>query len=200
MFRDCYCSSCTPRSFFFILENRLIGYADDSTLFSVVLSTCVRVAVAESPNRDLGNFSVRCDLWGMKLNASKTETTIVSRSCTKHPHTHPINYWRNCAEGVWWPDILGVTFDPKVTFESIFAGFPEQLLKGLLYWGSPRAGCWKRSAITYVAADGVRHLKSPATYNQSSFRFKWRSFPWGNLRQVRRCLRISYAIAGGSGN
>ena len=86
--------------FFIILENRLIGYADDSTLFSVVLSTGVRVAVAESPNRDLGNFCVRCDLWGMKLNASKTETTIVSRPCTKHPHTHPINYWRNCAEGV----------------------------------------------------------------------------------------------------
>ena len=27
-----------------------------------------------------------CDLWGMKLNASKTKTMIVSRSRTMHPH------------------------------------------------------------------------------------------------------------------
>ena len=32
---------------FFILENKLIGYADDSTLMAVVTSPCVRVAVAE---------------------------------------------------------------------------------------------------------------------------------------------------------
>ena len=33
-----YCSFCTPRSFFSILENELIGYADDSTLMAVVPS------------------------------------------------------------------------------------------------------------------------------------------------------------------
>ena len=30
---------------------------------------------------------VWCDLWGMKLNASKTNTMIVSRSRTVHPHS-----------------------------------------------------------------------------------------------------------------
>ena len=28
-----------------------------------------------------------CDLWGMKLNASKTKTMIVSRSRTMHPQS-----------------------------------------------------------------------------------------------------------------
>ena len=28
-----------------------------------------------------------CDLWGMKLNASKTKTMIVSMSRTMHPHS-----------------------------------------------------------------------------------------------------------------
>ena len=42
---------------FFILENKLIGYADDSTLMAVVLSPGVRVAVAESLIRDLGRVS-----------------------------------------------------------------------------------------------------------------------------------------------
>ena len=60
------------------------------------------------------------------------------------------------------------------------------------------AGCWKLSAIAYVAVDGVRHLESPATYNRGSFRCKRSSCPWRNLRQARRCLRICYAIAGGS--
>ena len=57
---------------FSILENKLIGYADDSTLVAVVPSPGVRVTVAESMIRDLGNVSEWCDLWGMKLNASKT--------------------------------------------------------------------------------------------------------------------------------
>ena len=39
---------------FSILENKLIGYADDSTLMAVVPSPGVRVAVAESLIRDLG--------------------------------------------------------------------------------------------------------------------------------------------------
>ena len=53
---------------FSILENKLIGYADDSTLIAVV--------------HDLCKVSELFDLWGMKLNASKFETIIVSRSRT----------------------------------------------------------------------------------------------------------------------
>ena len=67
------------------MENKLIGYADDSTLMAVVTSPGVRAAVAESLIRDLGRVSEWCDLWGMKLNASKTKTMIVSRSRTMHP-------------------------------------------------------------------------------------------------------------------
>ena len=55
---------------FSILENKLIGYADDSTLIAVVPSPGLRVAVAESLCRDLIKVSAWCDLWGMKLNAS----------------------------------------------------------------------------------------------------------------------------------
>ena len=56
---------------FFISEYKLIGYADDSTLMAAVLSPGVRVAVSESLIRDLGRVSEWCDLWGMKLNASR---------------------------------------------------------------------------------------------------------------------------------
>ena len=56
---------------FSILENKLIGYADDSTLMAVVPSPGVRVAVGESLIRDIGRVSEWCDLWGMKLNAGR---------------------------------------------------------------------------------------------------------------------------------
>ena len=52
---------------FSILENKLIGYEDDSTLMAIVPSPGVRVAVAESLIRDLGRVSEWCDLWGMKV-------------------------------------------------------------------------------------------------------------------------------------
>ena len=41
-------------------------------------------------NRDLNRVSVWCNLWGMKLNASKTKTMIVSRSRTVHPQSTPL--------------------------------------------------------------------------------------------------------------
>ena len=63
-----YCSSRALRSFFYILENKLIGYADDSNLMAFVPSPGVRVAVAESLIRDLGRVSNWCDFWGMKLS------------------------------------------------------------------------------------------------------------------------------------
>ena len=67
----------------------LIRYADDSTLMAVVPSPGVRVTVAESLIRDLGRVSEWCDLWRIKLNASKTKSMIVSRSRTMHPQSPP---------------------------------------------------------------------------------------------------------------
>ena len=70
---------------FSILENKLIGYADDWTLMAVMPSPGVRVTVAESLIRDHGRVREWCDLCGMKLNASRTKSMIVSRSRTMHP-------------------------------------------------------------------------------------------------------------------
>ena len=53
---------------FSILEKKLIGYADHSTLIAIVPSPGVRVTVAESLSRDLVKVSEWYDVWGMKLN------------------------------------------------------------------------------------------------------------------------------------
>ena len=47
---------------FSIVENKLISYADDSTLIAVVPSPGVRVTLAESLNRDLVRVNAWCDL------------------------------------------------------------------------------------------------------------------------------------------
>ena len=77
-----------------------------------------RVAVLEdSMNRDLKSFSVWCDLCGMKLNASKTKTMIVCKSCTFHPQLTPLTLDGTVLKGSADIVILGVTFDAKMTFE-----------------------------------------------------------------------------------
>ena len=76
------------------MENKLISYADNSSLMAVVPSPGVRVAVAESLIHDLGGVSEWCDVWGMKLNVSKTKTMIVSRSRTMHPQSPPLSIGR----------------------------------------------------------------------------------------------------------
>ena len=102
---------------FSILVNKLIGYADDSTLMAVMPSPGARVMVAESLNLDLIRVNVLCDLWGMKLNASKTKTMIVLRSRTMHPQSPPLTIDGTVLKESDNLDILGVTFDFKLTFE-----------------------------------------------------------------------------------
>ena len=102
---------------FSILENKLIGYADDSILMAVVPSSGVRVIVAESPIRDHGRVSELCDLWGMKLNASVTKTMIVSRLRTMHPQSPPLTIGRTVLKESDDLVVLGVTVDSKLTFE-----------------------------------------------------------------------------------
>ena len=102
---------------FSIVENQLCGYVDDTTLVAVVPSPGERVAVSESMNRDLNRVSVWCNLCGMKLNASKINTMIVSRSRTVHPHFTPLTLYGTVLGEPADLVILGVTFDAKMTFE-----------------------------------------------------------------------------------
>ena len=109
---------------FSVVENKLYGYVDNSTLVAVVASPGERVAVSEFINFDLNRVSVWCNLWGMKLNASKTKTMIVFRSCTVHPQLTPLTLdgivVKESADLV----ILGVMFDAKMTLRSTFTLFP----------------------------------------------------------------------------
>ena len=92
-------------------------FDDDSTLMAVVPSSGVRVTVAESLIRDLGRVSEWCDLWGMKLNESKTKTMIVSRSRTMHYQPPPLTIGGTVLKESDDLVILGVTFDSEMTFE-----------------------------------------------------------------------------------
>ena len=91
----------------------------------------VRVAVAESLIRDLGRVSEWCDLWGMKLNASKTKTMIVSRSRTMHPQSPPLTIGGTVLKESNNLVILGVTFDSKITFEKHICSVSRAALQRL---------------------------------------------------------------------
>ena len=84
---------------------------------TVVPSPGARVKVAESLNRDLVRVNAWCDLWGMKLNASKTKTMIVSRLRTMHPQSPPLTIDGAVLKESDDLDILGVTFESKLPFE-----------------------------------------------------------------------------------
>ena len=56
-------------------------------------------------------------LWWMKLNASKTKTMIVCRSRTMRPQSPPLTIDGTVLKESDDFDILGVTFDSRMTFE-----------------------------------------------------------------------------------
>ena len=60
-----------------------------------------------------------CDLWGMKLNASKTKTLIVSRTRTMHPQSPALTIGGTVLKESDDLVILGVTFDSKMTFKKV---------------------------------------------------------------------------------
>ena len=99
------------------LENKLIGYAHDSTLIAVAPFPDVRVTVAESLCRDLVKVNEWCDLSAMKLNASKTKTMMISRSRTIHPQSPAFTIGGTVLKESDDLVIFGVTFDYKITFE-----------------------------------------------------------------------------------
>ena len=117
---------------FSILENKLIGYADNSTLMAVCTipsreSYSCRVLI-----RDLGRVSEWCDLWGMKLNASKAKTMIFSKSPTPHPQSPPLTIGGTVLKESDDLVILGVTFASKLTFEKHHCFVSRAVLKYLV--------------------------------------------------------------------
>ena len=78
---------------------------------AVVPSPGVRVAVAEFLIGDLGRVNEWCGRWGMKLNAIKNKTMIVSRSRTMHPKSPTLTIAGTVLKESDDLVILGVIFD-----------------------------------------------------------------------------------------
>ena len=99
---------------------------------AVVPSPGVRVTVSESQICDLGRcYSEWCDLWGIKLNASKTKTMIDSWSRTMHPQSPPLTIGRTVLKESDDLVILGVTFDSKMIFEKHLRMFSRAVSRRL---------------------------------------------------------------------
>ena len=96
--------------------NNLISYADDSNLMTVVPSPGIRVTVSESLIRALGRVSELCDLWALKLNASKIKTMIVYRPRSMHPQLPSLTIGGTVLKESDDLDVLEVTFDSNMSF------------------------------------------------------------------------------------
>ena len=67
------------------LENIIISYADNTTLYAEVASPSEHTNVVNSLHRGLTKIQSWCSTWGMKLNPHKTHLITISRSRTSHP-------------------------------------------------------------------------------------------------------------------
>ena len=118
---------------FSTLENKLIGYADDSTLMAVVPSPCALEFQLQSPCTVTSARLVSGVIWEMKETVSKTMTMIVSRSRTMHPQSPPLTIGGTVLKESDNLDILKVVFDSKMTFVKHLRSVSLQLLKGLVF-------------------------------------------------------------------
>ena len=97
---------------------------------AVVPSPGIRVRVAESPIRYLCRVCEWCDLWLMKLNASKTKNMSLQVTHNASPVT-PLTFVGTVLKESDDPFILEVTFDSKMIFEnhlrSVSRAAPQRL-------------------------------------------------------------------------
>ena len=100
-----------------LLQNELVGYADDSTLLCRIPHSRDRSSVAASLNDDLAVISDLCSRWGMLVNPSKTRGMLISRFCTVEPLFPDLVVDGFVMEMVSELKILGVILDSKLMFE-----------------------------------------------------------------------------------
>ena len=96
-----------------LLQNVLVGYADDSTLFCRIPHPRDRSSVAD----DLDVISDWCSRWGMLVNSCKTMVMLISRSRTVEPLFPDLVVGGTVVEMVSELKILGVILDSKLAFE-----------------------------------------------------------------------------------
>ena len=70
---------------FHIVENHIMGYAQDTMIYAVIPRLLSRPQVMEKLNQNLGAIHSRCFKWHMRLNPKKTKSMVVSRSRTYTP-------------------------------------------------------------------------------------------------------------------
>ena len=100
-----------------LLQNELVGYADDSTLLCRIPHPRDRSSVAASLNDDLAEISDWCSRWDMLVNPSKTRGMLISRSRTVEPLFPDLLIDGSVVEMVSELKILGVILDSKLSFE-----------------------------------------------------------------------------------
>ena len=99
-----------------LVQNELVGYANDSTLLCRIPHPRDRSSVAASLNDDLAVISDWCSRWGMLVNPSKTRGMLISRSRTVEPLFPDFLIDGSVVEMVS-ELILGVIIDSKLSFE-----------------------------------------------------------------------------------
>ena len=77
----------------------------------------VRIAVVGPLNPDRGKVGGWCDVWGMKTNASKPTTIVISMSRIMHRRSPPLTIGETVLKDSDDLDIFVVIFDSKMTFE-----------------------------------------------------------------------------------
>ena len=131
------------------IESNMVAYADDTTLFASIPSPHHRRSVADILCRDVWRILSWCSLWGMQLNPSKSKSLIVSRSRTLFPAHPDIIIGDVAIPNCSFVKLLGVTLDPKLTF--------ERHLRDVASMISQKVGILRRCRQIYSSDDIVRN-------------------------------------------
>ena len=101
-----------------ILENTIVGNADDSTLLAELSKPRNRMSVVLSISCDLAHIGNWCICWDMLVNHIMMKALIVSRARMLAPIYRQLLMDGIVAKRVTELEVLGVISDTKISFEN----------------------------------------------------------------------------------
>ena len=165
------------------VSSKMVAYADDTTIYSIVNSPSDRAAAAESISSDLEHINRWCQLWGMQLNPSKTSCLIVSRSRTASPAHPQLSLNGHILNNCNTIKLLGITFDSKLTFEEHIRKMSSSIAQ--------KIGILRKCRKVYEDDSIVKH--SFFSFILPHFEYcapVWCSAAQSHIRLINRCFSM----------
>ena len=168
-----------------IFKNKVVMFADDTTLYSVVDSKKEREAVSVSLNEDLRRVEEWAKQWFVTFNANKTQGLVISRCRDNNSHP-PLFFLGSQVQDVDSIKFLGLTIEGKLSWSNHVASLSKK--------AGRRTGLLKKASQVLPQSLLLQYYKQSIRSIMEQYCPIWNGAPKRDLHFLdsiqKKCFRV----------